>query len=326
MPHSLYLGSDLVKARLRDYDLRHTSPPNPLISSGFESAGEATHRPSTTSADEDAKLYRPSLQAIQSCLTFSIWELAISLFTFALFVNSAILIVAGASLSNLPEDEISNADIFAIHDLLSSTLAPAAGTIFALALLFSGTSAGIVCTMAGQIVSEGQLQWRISPWKRRLITRAISIVPSIAVAGTLGRHGLNTALEGTQVALSISLPFCTAPLIWFTCKAKIMKVWTDDEGQGEQREVVRVDSGTVGAGAGDEEDENNHKFSRILARACSSVKRVGVREVQGAETGGGRFIVIRNNLVTSIIAVVVWLFLIIMNGALIVLAIMGKNV
>ena len=99
MPHSLYLGSDLVKARLRDYDLRHTSPRNPLISNGSESAGEATPRPSTTSADEDAKLYKPSLRAIQSCLTFSIWELTISLFTFALFVNSAILIVAGASLS-----------------------------------------------------------------------------------------------------------------------------------------------------------------------------------------------------------------------------------
>lgn len=62
----------------------------------------------------------------------------------------------------------------------------------------------------------------------------------------------------------------------------------------------------------------------ILAQACSSVKKVGVREVQGAETGGGRFVVIRNNLVTSIIAVVVWLFLVIMNGSLVVLAIMSK--
>ena len=150
-------------------------------------------------------------------------------------------------------------------------------------------------------------------------------MPSITVAGTLGRQGLNTALEGTQVALSIALPFCTAPLIWFTCKANIMKVWTDDEGQGEQSRAVTVDWETVGAdaGASDEMEENNHKFFRILARVCSSVKRMGVREVRGA--GGGRFVVMRNNLVTSIIAVVVWLFLVIMNGALIVLAIMGNE-
>lgn len=116
MPHSLYLGSDLVKACLRDYDLRYTSPPNPLISSDSESAGEATYRPSITSADEDAELYRPSLQAIQSCLTFSIWELAISLFTFALFVNSAILIVAGASLSSpCPSSSVQTFIIFALH-------------------------------------------------------------------------------------------------------------------------------------------------------------------------------------------------------------------
>lgn len=243
MPHSLYLGSDLVKARLRDYDHRHGSS-NPLVVQ--TEAGDDQPRPSTISAvttsEEDAKLYRPSLHAIKSCLTFSIWELAISLFTFALFVNSAILIVAGASLYNLPPSEIDNADLFAVHSLLSSTLAPGAGTLFALALLLSGTSAGLVCTMAGQIVSEGQINWHVRPWIRRLVTRAIAIVPSIIIAAAVGREGLSAALEASQVVLSIVLPIVTAPLIWFTTKAKIMKV----EVQPGEGDVVPVDEGEGG--------------------------------------------------------------------------------
>lgn len=113
----------------------------------------------------------------------SIAELAIALFTFALFVNSAILIVAGASLYNNPK--ALEADIFGIHGLLSESISPAGGTIFALALLLSGVSAGIVCTIAGQMVSEGALNWKPRPWLRPLVTRSISITPSIIIAGAV---------------------------------------------------------------------------------------------------------------------------------------------
>ncbi|OCL07555.1 divalent metal ion transporter [Glonium stellatum] len=215
MPHSLYLGSGIVQARLREFDQN---------SGNISTANPAEPRASESEDDSDESLtkYRPSLAAIRSCMSYSIAELAVSLVTFALFVNSAILIVAGSSLSNLPGAD--NADLFTIHDLLSSTLAPAAGTIFALALLLSGTSAGIVCTIAGQMVSEGQLNWTIKPWVRRLVTRSISITPSIIIAGAVGREGLSRALEGSQVALSVILPFTSAPLIWFTCRSQYMKV------------------------------------------------------------------------------------------------------
>jgi metal iron transporter len=147
---------------------------------------------------------------------------SISLFTFALFVNSAIVIVSGASLFG--QAEAADADLFSIHDLLSRSVAPVAGTLLALALLLSGISAGIVCTIAGQMVSEGQLRWTMKPWIRRLITRSISITPSIIIAGAVGREGLSQALNGSQVALSVILPFVSAPLIWFTCRAQYMKV------------------------------------------------------------------------------------------------------
>merc|ERR1712000_418790 len=71
----------------------------------------------------------------------------------------------------------------------------------------------------------------IKPWMRRLITRSISIIPSIIIAASIGREGLNQALTASQVCLSVILPFVTAPLIWFTCRSHIMTVRTV---QGEQ--------------------------------------------------------------------------------------------
>lgn len=87
------------------------------------------------------------------------------------------------------------------------------------------------------MVSEGMLNWSVRPWLRRLLTRSISIVPSVIVAGAVGRQGLNDALTASQVALSVILPFVTAPLIYFTCRSHIMTVITapsdNDAREGE---------------------------------------------------------------------------------------------
>jgi metal iron transporter len=237
MPHSLFLGSGVVQARLKDFDVTagYVESTVPLGSNG----GQVE--------------YRPTLHAIRGCMKYSIIELALSLFTFALFVNSAILIVAGASLYDVPGG--SDADLFGIHDLLSSSVSSAAGLIFALALLLSGISAGIVCTMAGQMVSEGMLNWSIQPWLRRLITRCISIIPSIIIAAAVGKEGLDKTLTASQVCLSVILPFVSAPLIWFTCFSKYMTVPTEQtaDGRGEgEVEVVQVSM-------------RNHWFTTLIA-------------------------------------------------------------
>lgn len=213
MPHSLYLGSGIVQPRLREYDVDH----------GLLPADETASVADSTSVDEyDKGKYVPSHAAIKYSLKYSILEVALSLFTFALFVNSAILIVAGASLYQNPDAQ--DADIFGIHDLLARSISPAVGTIFALALLLSGISAGIVCTISGQMVSEGAIRWKLKPWLRRLVTRSISITPSIIIAGAVGRTGLNDALNASQVVLSTILPFVTLPLIYFTSRSKFMTV------------------------------------------------------------------------------------------------------
>jgi len=232
MPHSLYLGSALNQPRLISYDKEHNIYQSPH------------------SDDEDghtSEKYRPSLQAIQSCMKYSVIELVVSLFTFALFINSAILIVCGASLYSVAGAE--NADLFGIYDLLHQQVGHAAATVFAVALLLSGCSAGVVCTMAGQMISEGQIRWSLKPWLTRLITRSISIVPAILVAGTIGRDGLSQALVGSQVALSVILPFVSAPLIYYTCRNKYMTVVTSDasgrrasydRGYGAEVSVVKM--------------------------------------------------------------------------------------
>lgn len=284
MPHSLYLGSGIVQSRLRAFD--EANPSQTATIDGVNATTPTVLSSSaSTHSDSSTEKYRPSLRAIKSCMSYSIVETALSLFTFALFVNSAILIVAGASLHGTTEAE--DADLFQIHALLSSTLSPAAGTIFALALLLSGTSAGIVCTIAGQMVSEGQLNWKVRPWMRRLITRSISITPSIIIiAGAVGRDGLSRALEATQVALSVILPFVMAPLIWFTCWNKYMTV----VGEGPE-----MDSDVAG-------DTSN-----------------GRGGIGAGQTG------MRNHWVTAGVAVLIWGIIVIMNGALIVLSAMGKT-
>ena len=223
MPHSLYLGSGMVQARLRDFDItagNHSTPRDSL-------------------ADTEKVAYRPSIAAIKSCLHYSIAEVALSLCIFALFVNSAILVMAGASLSS--KESATSANLFDIYHLLSSSLAPAAGTIFALALLLSGTSAGIVCTIAGQMVSEGALNWTLAPWLRRLVTRSISITPSIIIAGAVGMDGLSAALTGSQVALSVILPFVSAPLIYFTCRNKYMTVGRTNDRNRQGHEALHTE-------------------------------------------------------------------------------------
>ncbi|KAJ5168389.1 uncharacterized protein N7482_003983 [Penicillium canariense] len=237
MPHSLFLGSGVVQSRLKDFDVTagYVESTVPLGSNG----GRVE--------------YRPTLHAIRGCMKYSIIELALSLFTFALFVNSAILIVAGSSLYNVPGG--TDADLFGIHDLLSSSVSPAAGTIFALALLLSGISAGIVCTMAGQMVSEGMLNWSIQPWLRRLITRAISIIPSIIIAAAVGKDGLDRTLTASQVCLSVILPFVSAPLIWFTCFSKYMSVPMQQSTEGEGEGDVAVEQVSM----------RNHWFTSLIA-------------------------------------------------------------
>lgn len=208
MPHTLYLGSGLVQARMRSVDKLHNR----------------LHEVRASDSKFAMMLYRPTLSTIKQCMNLTIAELCITLFIVAIFVNSANLIIAGASFT----PDAQNADLQGLHQLFIDTLGKASGYMFALSLLFSGISAGIVATLAGQMICEGAMNWRIRPFFRRLATRMISIIPAMIIAASLGQEGLAKAFLGCNVVLSIALIFLTFPLVYFTSHNKFMSVRVDD--------------------------------------------------------------------------------------------------
>ena len=141
--------------------------------------------------------------------------------TVALFVNAAILIVAAAVFHRR-----GLYDVAAIQDaykLLSPLLGvTAASTLFAIALLASGQNSSITGTLAGQVVMEGFIHLKVSPWLRRLITRSLAIIPTIIVVAFTGEQGTEKLLIFSQVILSLQLSFAVVPLVLFTGNRKIM--------------------------------------------------------------------------------------------------------
>ncbi len=161
----------------------------------------------TRKYDEDAKGKREAVQ-------FAFLDSTIAL-SFALFINAAILIVAAATFHTTGNTEV--AEIQDAYKLLTPLLGVAgASTVFALALLASGQNSTLTGTLAGQIVMEGFLNLRIRPWLRRLITRAIAIVPAAGVAIYYGESGTAKLLVFSQVILSLQLSFAVFPLVRFT--------------------------------------------------------------------------------------------------------------
>jgi len=141
--------------------------------------------------------------------------------TVALFVNAAILIVAAAVFHRSGHFEV--AAIEDAYKLLSPLVGAAgASTLFAIALLASGQNSSITGTLAGQVVMEGFIHLKLSPWLRRLITRSIAIIPTIIVVAINGEKGTEKLLLLSQVILSLQLSFAVVPLVMFTGNRKKM--------------------------------------------------------------------------------------------------------
>src|SRR6266852_3150724 len=134
---------------------------------------------------------------------------------FALFINAAILILAASVFHLSGHQEV--AAIQDAYQLLSPLLGVGfASALFAIALLASGQNSTLTGTLAGQVVMEGFLNIRITPWLRRLITRALAIVPAVFIIGIFGESKTTQLLVASQVVLSMQLGFAVWPLMRFT--------------------------------------------------------------------------------------------------------------
>ncbi len=150
---------------------------------------------------------------IKRAIRFNFIDSAIAL-NLAFFVNAAILILAATAFYKNGLFEI--AEIQDAHRLLAPMLGSKwAPILFAVALIAAGQSSTITGTLAGQIIMEGYLNLRIQPWVRRIITRAMAVLPSLLAIYYMGESATGKLLILSQVILSMQLGFAIIPLIHF---------------------------------------------------------------------------------------------------------------
>ena len=160
------------------------------------------------------RAYGDTLPEKREALKFATINSTVALM-FALLINASILILAAATFHKAGMSDI--AELGEAHSLLAPLLGLAiAPTLFGIALLCCGINSTVTATLAGQIVMEGFLNIRLPPWLRRLITRAIAIVPAAIVTIWYGESGTAHLLVLTQVVLSLQLSFAVFPLVMFT--------------------------------------------------------------------------------------------------------------
>ncbi|KAL5495624.1 SMF1_2 [Sanghuangporus weigelae] len=289
-----------------------------------------------------------TIEFVQAHYKHGLWDLVLSLLGFAVLINSAILILASAVFFFGPGKAADGtpAGLFDAFRLIQDYIGRPAAVIFAIALICAGQSASITATLAGQIVSEGFIQWSISPFLRRLVTRLLGLIPSMLVAVIVGRKGIDTLLVISQVVLSIVLPFVMFPLIWLTSSSVVMRVprprrpmqsdssaeldMSDDEKRRETSSTSEEDAvdNEEYAGANilesgdvesveDEEPETETKMKKVKARSDKAYTETIATPLNvGDETT--EFIDYSNGWPLTILSYAIWVVILIANGYLIV--------
>jgi manganese transport protein len=174
-------------------------------------------------------------ESMRKAIRFNTYDVIGNL-SVAFLINAAILVLAAVVFYGKTSVTAAGGRVVQFNDSTDwiqaayLTLAPlmgkaAAGTLFAVALLASGQSATIVGTLAGQVVMEGFMHWRIKPWLRRLITRSLAIIPTAIYIGVRGANNITDLIVLSQVVLALQLPFAMFPLLQFASSRKRMGKW-----------------------------------------------------------------------------------------------------
>ena len=195
MPHNLYLHSALVQSRKFQKDA-----------------------PSIRRAVHFNTLDSVVALSVAFCVNAAILVLAATVF----FGKESVTVSGGHLIRFAPDSDWIRVAYLTLAPLLGTVFA---STLFAVALLAAGQSSTITGTLAGQVVMEGFMRWRIRPWVRRLITRTLAILPAVFVIGLHGDGSVTDLLTLSQVVLALQLPFAMFPLLHFTSSRKRMGVW-----------------------------------------------------------------------------------------------------
>jgi manganese transport protein len=195
MPHNLYLHSALVQSRKLQKD-------DHSIRSGI--------------------LFNTIDATVALSIAFLLNAAIMVLAALVFFGKSSVLVPGGHLIQFSADTDWIRVAYLTLAPLLGTALA---STLFAVALLASGQSSTITGTLAGQVVMEGFMHWRIQPWLRRLITRTLAIIPAIVIIGIRGNSSVTDLLILSQVVLALQLPFAMFPLLHFTSSRKRMGKW-----------------------------------------------------------------------------------------------------
>ncbi len=227
-PGFLEMGRALVTPGLRQVGMLY-------VAIGIIGATVMPHNLYLHSALVQSRKLQKDEASIRSAIRFNTID-SVTALSIAFFVNAAIMVlaamvfhgktsltVAGGQVATFgPESDWIRIAYLTLAPLLGTT---AASALFAVALLASGQSSTITGTLAGQVVMEGFMHWRIKPWVRRLITRMLAIIPAVLVIGIRGDGSVNDLLMLSQVVLALQLPLAMFPLLHFTSSRKRMGTW-----------------------------------------------------------------------------------------------------
>ena len=206
-----------------------------FVAIGIIGATVMPHNLYLHSALVQSRKFQKDEASVRMAIRFNTIDSVVAL-SLAFFVNAAIMILAALVFYGKSSVTIAGGEVVKFSPdsdwirIAYLTLAPLLGTgaasvLFVVALLASGQSSTITGTLAGQVVMEGFMHWRMRPWLRRLITRLLAIIPAIFVIGIRGDGSVNDLLTLSQVVLALQLPFAMFPLLQFTSSRKRMGAW-----------------------------------------------------------------------------------------------------
>jgi len=227
-PNFAEMGRALVAPSLRRAGMLY-------VAIGIIGATVMPHNLYLHSALVQSRKLRKDEGSLRSAIRFNTIDSTAAL-TVAFFVNAAIMVLAAMVFHGKTSATVAGGHVVTFSPdsdwirIAYLTLAPLLGTslastLFVVALLASGQSSTITGTLAGQVVMEGFMRWRIKPWLRRLITRTLAIIPAVLVIGIRGNSSVTDLLMLSQVVLALQLPLAMFPLLQFTSSRRRMGAW-----------------------------------------------------------------------------------------------------
>lgn len=230
-PNFMEMGSALLSPGFRKEGMI-------VVAIGIIGATVMPHNLYLHSALVQSRKFRGDETLVQRAIKFNTLDTVVAL-SVAFFVNAGILVLAAMVFHGKESVALSNGTVVEFNEdtdwirVAYLTLAPLLGTalastLFAVALLASGQSSTITGTLAGQVVMEGFMHWRLRPWVRRMLTRMLAILPAIFIIGLRGEGSVTDLLILSQVVLALQLPLAMFPLLHITSSRK----WMGDKRNG----------------------------------------------------------------------------------------------